>query len=106
MLPSLTVRVGHGTPVINGGLPFRIVFLSQFDSFRFWITVICHDDSDLYLGFVANTAYTSKYEIFTVLNVYNFNLDELFLMVLVVALYVAVDQVDYLLIIYKAWLEI
>ena len=56
--------------------------------------------------FVANTAYTSKHKLFTILDVYNFNLHELFLMVLVVALYVAVDQVDYLLIIYKAWLEI
>ena len=75
-MPCLTVRVGHGAPVINGGLPFRIFFLGQFDSFRLWITVICHDESDLYLGFVANTAYTSKYEIFTVLNVYNLNLDD------------------------------
>ena len=56
--------------------------------------------------FVANTAYTSKHKVLTVLDVYNFNLHELFLMVLVVALYVAVDLVDYLLIICKAWLEI
>ena len=51
-----------------------------------------HYCSNLYLGFCANTMnYASNRKIFTVLDVYNFNLHELFLKVLVVTLYVAVD---------------
>ena len=107
LLPYLTPRVGHRTSIMNDIVSFRIFFLSQFDSFRFWSIGMRHYFSNLYLGFCANTMnYASNHKLFTILDVYNFNLHELFLMVLVVALYVAVDLVDYLLIIYKAWLEI